>query len=433
MSGVSKIILDITNLLRPVLLKVFPYELLRKLKGKMISNSFGKLEELDILPYEYDRYPKGVNLIGNIKAETGLGQSCRLVASVLEKTGIPMNVFQYTQLGTQKLGDASWDKKISDKLSYDINLIHINPHELGITYLQMDKSTWDYRYNIAYWLWELEEFPDDWVPCFHCLNEIWAPSEFICNAIRKKTSLPVYCMPYHVEAEIQKEYSRKDFDLPEKQFLFLMMYDHSSCMERKNPLGVLNAFKEAFDKGNRDVGLVIKINNSTKEDEEKIGNILDGYTNVYLIKETLDRDAVNSLTKCVDAVVSLHRAEGFGLVLAEAMLLGTPAIATNWSSNTEFMNEEVACMVDYKMVTIEKDMPPFKAGNQWADPDLHQAAGYMRKLYEDGEFYRGLAEKAKAHVVEVLSMERAAGLIKGRVDEIHKIQMEKQRKRGENL
>ena len=110
-------------------------------------------------------------------------------------------------------------------------------------------------------------------------------------------------------------------------------------------------------------------------------------------------------------------------MLAEAMLLGTPVIATNWSSNTEFMNEDVACMVDYKMITIEKDMPPFKAGNRWADPNIHQAAGYMRKLYEDKGFYRYQAEKAKAHVKDVLGMERAAGLIKERLEEIYEIQM----------
>jgi len=418
MSGISKIVLNITNALRPVLLKIFPYELLRKMKGKMISNSFSKLEEMEIFPFDSNRYDKGVNLIGNIKAQTGLGQSCRLVASALENTKIPISVYQYTQLGTQKTGDTSWDGKLSDKLPYNINLIHINPHELGITYLQMDKSVWDYRYNIAYWLWELEEFPEEWTPCFHCLDEIWAPSEFICNAIRKKTNLPVRCMPYHVEAPIYREYRREDFKLPENQFLFLMMYDHSSCMERKNPLGVLNAFKQAFDKENRNVGLVIKINNATKEDEEKIGQILDEYTNVYLIKETLDRDGVNSLTKCVDVVVSLHRAEGFGLVLAEAMLLGTPAIATNWSSNTEFMNEEVGCMVDYKMITIEKDMPPFKAGNRWADPDIAQAAEYMKKLYEDKAFYQELSKKAKIHAEKVLGMERAAGLMRERLEEI---------------
>ncbi len=418
MNGISKLILSITNALKPLLLKIFPIELLRKLKGKMISNSFEKLEEINILPYAAGHYQKGVNLIGNIKAETGLGQSCRLVASALEQTDSPMSVYQYTQLGIQKTGDTSWDSKISGELPYDINLIHINPHELGITYLQMDKSAWDYRYNIAYWLWELEEFPDEWTPCFHCLNEIWAPSEFICRAIRKKTDLPVRCMPYHVEAVIHKESGRTDFHLPEDKFLFLMMYDHSSIMERKNPLGVLEAFKQAFTKENEKVGLVIKINNAAREDEESIGAILDGYTNVYLIKETLDRDAVNSLTKCVDVVVSLHRAEGFGLVLAEAMLLGTPTIATNWSSNTEFMNEEVGCMVDYELVTLEKDMPPFQAGNRWADPDILQAAGYMVKLFEDKAFYQSIAKKAKEHAKEVLSMERAAGLIRQRLTEI---------------
>lgn len=421
MSVISKHILHITNVCKPVLLKIFPVELLRKMKGRMIAGSFRKLEALGILPYERGHYNNGVNLIGNIKAETGLGQSCRLVASALAETGVPMSVFQYTQLGTQKTGDTSWDGKISSELPYDINLIHINPHELGITYLQMDRSVWDYRYHIAYWLWELEEFPDEWTPCFCCLDEIWAPSEFICRAIRRKTDLPVRCMPYHVEASIGKESTRADFGLPEDRFLFLMMYDHSSVMERKNPLGVLHAFQQAFPKENDKVGLVIKINNATKEDEEQIRAILDGYTNVYLIKETLNRDEVNSLTKCVDVVVSLHRAEGFGLVLAEAMLLGTPTIATNWSSNTEFMNEEVACMVDYKLVTLEKDMPPFHAGSRWADPDIGQAAKYMVRLFEDKEFYRNIAEKAKAHAEETLGMERAAGLIRQRLEEIRQI------------
>lgn len=415
-----KFILHMTNVLKPILIKIFPVQLLRKMKGKMISNGYEKLNQLDIIPYETGHYKKGVNLIGNIKAETGLGQSCRLVASVLENTKIPISIYQYNQLGTQKLDDDSWDDKISEELPYDINLIHINPHELGITYLQMEKSTWDYRYNIAYWLWELEEFPDEWVPCFHCLDEIWAPSEFICDAIRKKTSLPVRCMPYHVEAPVRREFGREDFKLPKDQFLFLMMYDHNSCMERKNPLGVLKAFKQAFKKENDKVGLVIKINHPTPEDERNIREILKGYTNVYLIGETLDRDQVNSLTKCADVVVSLHRAEGFGLVLAEAMLLGTPTIATNWSSNVEFMNPEVGCMVDYKLVMLKEDLPPFKAGNRWADPDIGQAAGYMKKLYEDEEFYREIAEKAKRYAEETLSMERAASLMQDRLKEIYR-------------
>lgn len=418
MNGISKLVLNVSGTLKPVLIKLLPLSLLRKMKRSMIVNSYGKLEKLDILPYENGRYEHGVNLIGNICAESGLGQSCRLVASALDKTGFPLSIYKYEQLGAEGQGDHSWANRLSKELPYDVNLIHINPHELGLAFIQQDTSVWNYRYNIGYWLWELEEFPDEWTPCFQCLDEIWAPSEFICNAIRKKTTLPVRCMPYHVDVSIGTIYEREHFGIPEDKFLYLMMYDQSSCMERKNPIGVLNAFKKAFDKQNQSAGLVIKINNPTPESRKQIRSVLDGYTNVYLIEETLSRDEVNSLTKCVDVVVSLHRAEGFGLVLAEAMLLGTPTIATNWSSNTEFMNEDVACMVDYELTTIEKDMPPFKAGNRWADADLEQAAGHMRKLYEDREYYEVIRNNAKEYAEEKLGMEQAAGRMRERLKEI---------------
>lgn len=418
MNGISKLVLNVSGTLKPVLIKLLPLSLLRKMKRSMIANSYGKLEKLDILPYENGRYEHGVNLIGNICAESGLGQSCRLVASALDKTGFPLSIYKYEQLGAEGQGDHSWENRLSKELPYDVNLIHINPHELGLAFIQQDASVWNYRYNIGYWLWELEEFPDEWIPCFQCLDEIWAPSEFICNAIRKKTTLPVRCMPYYVDVHIGTIYDRKHFGIPEDKFLYLMMYDQSSCMERKNPIGVLNAFKMAFEKENENVGLVIKINNPTPESRKQIRSVLDGYTNVYLIEETLSRDEVNSLTKCVDVVVSLHRAEGFGLVLAEAMLLGTPTVATNWSSNTEFMNENVACMVDYELITIEKDMPPFKAGNRWADANLDQAAGYMKKLYEDKEYYEMIRKNAKEYAKEKLGMDQAAGRIRERLKEI---------------
>ncbi len=418
MNGISKLVLNVSGTLKPVLIKLLPLSLLRKMKRSMIANSYGKLEKLNILPYENGRYEHGVNLIGNICAESGLGQSCRLVASALDKTGFPLSIYKYEQLGAEGQGDHSWENRLSKELPYDVNLIHINPHELGLAFIQQDASVWNYRYNIGYWLWELEEFPDEWIPCFQCLDEIWAPSEFICNAIRKKTTLPVRCMPYYVDVYIGTIYDRKHFGIPEDKFLYLMMYDQSSCMERKNPIGVLNAFKMAFEKENENVGLVIKINNPTPESRKQIRSVLDGYTNVYLIEETLSRDEVNSLTKCVDVVVSLHRAEGFGLVLAEAMLLGTPTVATNWSSNTEFMNENVACMVDYELITIEKDMPPFKAGNRWADANLDQAAEYMKKLYEDKEYYEMIRKNAKEYAKEKLGMDQAAGRIRERLKEI---------------
>lgn len=417
---IAKAILKVTNYLKPILIKIFPNKLLRRLKGKMISSSFEKLREVSIEKYDKDKYPFGINLIGNIKAETGLGQSLRLLANEIEATKIPFSIFHYDQVGSMKNNDTTWDLKISKDLPYGINIVHINPHELGIAYMQLGQEVWNNRYNIGFWLWELEKFPEEWKPCFNLFDEIWTPSEFISNTIRKETNIPVKTVPYHVKVNIGKEYNREYFKLSDDKFLFLMMYDSGSIMERKNPIGVLKAFKKAFDKQDDSVGLVIKINNYINEDEKKIRKILDGYTNIYFIKDTLNKDQVNSLIKNVDVFVSLHRAEGFGLVLAESMLLGTPTIATNWSSNTEFMNNEVACMVDAKLIELDRDYGPFKKGNRWADPNIDQAAKYMQDLYTSKIDYEKLVDKSREYIEGKLCLTKIATLIKENIDEAMK-------------
>ena len=146
--------------------------------------------------------------------------------------------------------------------------------------------------------------------------------------------------------------------------------------------------------------------------------MLAGYPNVYILTESYSREVFNSLIRCVDAYVSLHRAEGFGLVMAEAMLLGTPVIATNWSANTEFMDSSTACMVDGPLVELEKDYPPYHAGYHWAAPDETQAAQWMRRLYEDGDFRNGLVKRAKAYLEQAYSQARAAERMVKRLQEI---------------
>lgn len=416
--NVSKIILSITGHLKPLLLKIFPYELLRTMKQKMIVDSYKKLQHVHKVPFCRTACEDGINLIGNIKADTGLGQSCRLVASELEQCGLPYTIYQYDQLGLMSNTNKQFDSKIRRELPYNINIIHINPHELGLAFQQLGQSVWDKRYNIGFWLWELEEFPDEWVPCFQCLDEIWTPSEFISQAVRKKTNLPVVTVPYHVEVSITKEYGRSDFHLPEDEFLFLMMYDRTSMTERKNPEAVIAAYKRAF--GDRDqTGLVIKVNNCTEEELQLLKKEMKDYPNVYYITEVLDRNQVNSLIQCVDVVVSLHRAEGFGLVLAEAMLLGTPTIATNWSSNTEFMTAETSCLVNYKLVELTENVGLFKKGNYWAEPDVEHAVLYMRKLYEEPEYHHGMTEQAKWYIEKRLSMGQAVDAINARISRIY--------------
>lgn len=414
----SKVLIDVMARLKPYLIKIIPLSYLSKAKKYYMNRNTSKLKYEKIIPFEKEHYEDGVNLIGNIRGDSGLGQSCRLVARELNESRISVGVFEHHISDMFSMNDRSCDEMLIDAPKYNVNLFHINAHEFTISYMQLGKKVWDYRYNIAFWLWELEEFPEEWVGCIDILDEIWTPSEFVSEALRKVTDKPVITIPYHVEAPTDEKYDRKYFSLPENKFLFLMMYDSGSMMERKNPLGVLEAFKKAFSKDDQGVGLVIKLNGKKQEDIDKITEYLDGYTNVYFMTDILSKVEVNSLIADVDVFVSMHRAEGFGLVMAEAMLNRTPCIATNWSANTEFMNSSVACMLDYQLVSLQEDIGPFKKGKRWADPDVDQAAEFMKKLFEDTEFYRNMSEKAQEYITKKLGTQSITGLIEERLHEI---------------
>ena len=417
--NISQLILKVSEKTKPILKKIFPQKLLQQVKRFFVDRNYDQMVKRGRRPFNRERYADGINLIGLVRAEMGLGQSARLLASALEHSQIDYSLYDF-QLGSTllKTGDHTWDSKISEDFPHNINLIHINPDEMSLMYNRLEEERWHDRYNIAFWLWELETIPEHWQRFFPMLDEIWTPSEFISKNLRKVTNLPVCTMPYCVDAPTDDRFDRNYFRLPEDKFLFLAMYDSNSTIERKNPTGAIRAFRKAF-KNNPDVGIVIKVNNAKDRDMEHLNRMLKDCQNVYYITETLTKVEVNSLIKQVDVFVSLHRAEGFGLVMAEAMIVGTPVIATNWSSNTEFMNSDVACMVDCGFVTLEKDSPPYKKGAVWADPDVMQAAKYMRKLYQNPEYYEHLKVKAQEYILDKLSMERAVNRLEERVKEIY--------------
>jgi len=417
--SISKFILYTTSKLKPILIKILPIDILRSVKRGLVNNCINRDLNEGNKQFNMDKNPNGINLIGLIKAEVGLGQSCRLIAEAIDYSNIDYTIFNQVQINSCRQEDTSWDDKITNTTPYNINIIHINPPDLAIAYLTLGKSIWDYKYNVAFWLWELEDFPKEWSNCFNIVNEIWSPSEFVSESIRKKTSLPVHTMIYPISAPVDEAYDRKYFKLPEDKFLFLCMYDSNSMTDRKNPMGVINAFKEAFKPSDLHVGLVVKINNPDDRDLELIKSMLEKYANIYIIQEIMSKIEVNSLIKNVDVFVSLHRAEGFGLPLAEAMLIGTPTIATNWSANTEFMNDDVSCMVDYKLIMIEKDYGVYKKGNRWADPDIKQAAQCMIKLYEDKSFYNKISKSAQNYIQNNLNLEKASKAIENRINNIY--------------
>lgn len=394
-------------------------EVLSKAKRKFLNRNIQQLREVNVAHFDKTLFLKGINLIGNIKGDSGLGQSCRLLAGVLDKSKYPLCIVEHSVSSKLSMSDTTYDHRLEEKNKYGVNIFHVNPHEFLPAYLQLGKRVWDYHYNIAYWLWELEDFPDEWVDCINLLDEIWTPAEYISESIRKKTEKPVVTVPYCVTAPIDEMYNRKYFGLPEDSFLFLTLFDCGSMIERKNPRASMDSFKEAFEKRDKRVGLVVKISGASEEEMEQIKKYADGYENIYFICKIFSKVEINSLIRCVDSVVSLHRAEGFGLVLAEAMLNGVVCIATNWSANTEFMSTEVACMVDFDLIELAEDIGPYKRGNRWAEPDIEQAASYMKRLYKEPEYGRRLAEHAKQHIQKQLGVDRVVSMINDRVDKIY--------------
>ena len=399
---------------KPVLRKVVPISLLRKVKKITIQRSMKELDQNPRVPYEQGKFPDGINFIGSIQAESGLGQSCRLIVHQIDMSGIPCAVTNFDLEGKVSNSNREYADRIENRHPYGVNVIDINPYEMGLAYMKYGRELWDHRYNIAYWSWEMEQFPKEWLECEKLIDEIWTPSEFTSNCFRKRFQVPVYTVPYYMEVPVNENGTRQYFHLPEDQFLFLVMFDSASTTSRKNPMGALRAFEQAFTKDNHKVGLVIKVNNPKEEDLQKIRDTVGEDRNIYLIAEVMEKEKINSLIQCVDVFVSLHRAEGFGLVIAEAMLLGTPVIATNYSANTEFMSEESSCLVDYQLCKIQKDDEIYKKGYVWAEPDVAQAAQYMSRLFEEKTYYQKKKINGKRYVEEMLSKDNTTKMINDR-------------------
>ena len=371
-------------------------------------------------PFVPGRYPSGINLYGLFRAEIGLAQGVKLYARALEKGGIPHTLLNLDFMPNLPQTDRSWDDRLTLENRYAVNVTHINPMEWRDALGAFPQKQFDRHYNIGIFQWELETVPDDWKPIFDYVDEIWAPSEFTARALRKETDKPVIPVLYGMETPYDRELTRADFGLAEEDFLVLMMFDSLSYASRKNPGAAIDAFREAYGDNPEHVKLVIKINNPKDKDVAFVEEHIGGKAGYVLITERIDKPRLNSLIRLCDVFLSLHRAEGFGLVMAEAMALGTPAVATGWSANTEFMPEEAACPVKYSLIPVNGGYQFDNGELLWADPDVHDAAAFLKRLRDDPAYYRRKAEAGREYIAERLSLEKCAEVIRGRLKEIQK-------------
>ena len=366
----------------------------------------------------------GINLFGLFRAEMGLAQGAKLYAHALECGKIPHVLLNLDFLEWLAQNDHSYDRQLVQVPVYAVNVVHINPDQWREAIYPFGLQAFDRHYNIGVWLWELETVPQKWLPILAYVDELWVPSEFIARALYKVTDKPVTVIPYGISVPFDETATRASLGLPEDRFCVLVMYDSNSYASRKNPAAAIKAYAKAFGKQNPATHLVIKVNNPKQADIQFFEREIEDRAGYTLITEQMEKPRLNALIRLSDVFISLHRSEGFGLVMAEAMALGTPVIATDWSANTEFMTRETSCMVNYQLVPVRKQYQYSEASQRWAEADIDQAAEYLKRLFEDKTYYRKKAEAGRAWITSRFSPEESARKMRSRLEEICNIKSE---------
>jgi glycosyltransferase involved in cell wall biosynthesis/GT2 family glycosyltransferase len=353
-------------------------------------------------------HPYGFNIIGYISGNLGIGVTARNVTRLLLDNGYPVKLMDLDP-GIGRSGhDLSfrhYTVSSAEELTHPINLFVLPPNEL-MKLFKNAQSRWlsPEHLNVAWSMWELPVLPPAWREQLQALDVLIAESQFIRQLFSCSLSgIPMVTAmhPLYLPAGIAEQ--RVRFGLPEDVVLFITSFEPYSDIQRKNPMAVLEAFQRAFNQSPR-AHLVIKINNPGIGSElhpfvQQLQQRYGGYRQIHVLAETLSYEDVLSLYASCDVYVSLHRAEGLGLGLMEAMTLGKPVIATAWSGNMTFMNYTNSCPVNYHLIPVDTSTPIYRKETLgmktiWADPDIDEAAAWMLRLAEDPDLRAEIGRKA---------------------------------------
>jgi glycosyltransferase involved in cell wall biosynthesis len=365
----------------------------------------------------------GVLLIGYAEGNLGLGQGFRNNIRAIELSGLPFGIYPFGK-GVEMRSIGSFRPDRYDQThAYDVSVIQVAPDQLPVLWQTVDPRVTRGSYTILGAFWELPKAPEVWRPMLAGIDEIWAPNAFVANAFREIFTGPIVVMRHAVDVDEGPYPTRDALGMDPDRYYFVFSFDYFSSPQRKNPLGVLEAFQSAFPEGTENVGLIIKsigAPDQYPEIREKIREAAAADRRILDIDRALTRREVLGLIYASNAYVSLHRAEGFGLGMAEAMSFGRIVIGTNFSGNTDFLTEETGFPIPYTLRPVQSHEYPWSEGQNWAEPDLKAAAAAMKLVCQAPDTVRNRAAAGQRFIRENYAPAVVGQLFKDRIDRLMK-------------
>jgi GT2 family glycosyltransferase/glycosyltransferase involved in cell wall biosynthesis len=357
----------------------------------------------------------GVNVYGYAFAESGTGQIVRAVVAALAAEGIPYAVVPFTRTISRQQHVVLDLGAVAP--SFDTNLICVNADQVPLFFESMRGQLLPSARNIGLWAWEVDDFPSAMAGSERHLDEVWGISSFTAAALARTLTKPVRAFPLPVVVPEVRRRTRAELGMPEG-FLFLFCFDYDSVFRRKNPLAAVAAFRQAFP-DRTGVVLYIKTTNAERHaaEDEALRAAVAGCANIVIRDAYLSSDDYFSMLDACDCYVSLHRSEGFGLTVAEAMALGKPAISTAYSATLEFANESNSFPVPARVVEVGDGAPPYPPQSRWADPDVSAAAVQMTRVYTNRGAAAAVGARARADIESLCGPPARGPLLRRLLDE----------------
>jgi len=365
--------------------------------------------------------PNGVNLIGHLGGEFGLGASARLVDEALLAAQIPTSTFAIPTSGLGLRRNEAEFRQSSEEI-YNTSILAVAQIRT-VEIMRSLAAVVEGSYRIGMWYWEIEYFIPGFMPAFRELDEIWAPTDFIKDAITAQAPIPVRTIMPPLPQRVGREKPAPPAELgfAARKPYFLFVFDYLSFELRKNAVGLIAAFKRAF-KPNEGPLLVIKTMGGNKRpyDVARVKAAVGDRKDIILIDKYLTEAELDGLMANCAAYVSLHRAEGLGLTIAEAMAWGRPVIVSEYSGNMQFNTPENAFLVPCGRAKIprKRTSPYYPAGQPWGDPDLDYAAKLMRYVLDNPAVAAQKGEQAALDIATKFTPEVSGVKMKKALEDI---------------